>query len=121
MTAAMGYLKTVPFTTSATFNLSVIPMFVLMGQIAYYAGISGDLYNFCYKVLGRIRGGLAVATIAACAGFAAICGTALPQSGQNRTPSGSRRPHRVQFIPITPSDAKQALFNKTCRIHSRLP
>ena len=51
-------------------------MFVLMGQIAYYAGISGDLYNFCYKVLGRIRGGLAVATIAACAGFAAICGSA---------------------------------------------
>ncbi len=76
VTAAMGYLKTVPFTTSATFNLSVIPMFVLMGQIAYYAGISGDLYNFCYKVLGRIRGGLAVATIAACAGFAAICGSA---------------------------------------------
>ena len=35
VTAAMGYLKTVPFTTSATFNLSVIPMFVLMGQIAY--------------------------------------------------------------------------------------
>ena len=74
--SAMGYLKSVPFTTSATFNLSVIPMFVLMGQIAYYAGISGDLYNFCHKFLGRIRGGLAVATIAACSGFAAICGSA---------------------------------------------
>lgn len=73
---AMGYLRTTPFTTSASFNLSVIPMFVLMGQIAYYAGISGDLYNFCHKFLGRIRGGLAVATIAACAGFAAICGSA---------------------------------------------
>lgn len=73
---ALGYLKTVPFTTSANFNLSVIPMFVLMGQIAYYAGISGDLYNACYKWLGRIRGGLAVATVAACSGFAAICGSA---------------------------------------------
>lgn len=74
--AALGSLKTVPFTTSANFNLSVIPMFVLMGQIAYYAGISGDLYNACYKWLGRLRGGLAVATIVACSGFAAICGSA---------------------------------------------
>lgn len=74
--AALGYLKTVPFTVTANFSMSVIPMFILMGQIAFYAGISGDLYNCCYKFLGRLRGGLAVATIAACAGFAAICGSA---------------------------------------------
>ena len=75
-TAALGYLRSTPFSTSASFSISVIPMFVLMGQICYYAGISGDLYNFCHKFLGRIRGGLSVATIAACGGFSAICGSA---------------------------------------------
>ncbi len=73
--AAIGVLKTVPFTTTSSYTLSVIPLFVLMGQIIYYAGISSELYNTCYKWLGRLRGGLAMATIVASAGFAAICGS----------------------------------------------
>lgn len=73
--AAVGMLKSIPYTTASNFSLSVIPMFVFMGQIAYYSGISGDLYEACYKWLGRVRGGLAVATVVACAGFSAICGS----------------------------------------------
>lgn len=73
--AAIGYFKSVPFTTAASFNLSVIPMFVLMGELCFYANISTDLYNACYKLLGRTRGGLAMATIIGCAGFGAICGS----------------------------------------------
>ena len=73
--AAMGVLQSVPFSRSSNFDLSVIPLFVLMGQFAFHAGLSGDLYDFCHKFLGRVPGGLAVATIAACAGFAAICGS----------------------------------------------
>ncbi|PKM85556.1 MAG: C4-dicarboxylate ABC transporter permease [Firmicutes bacterium HGW-Firmicutes-11] len=74
--AAFGALKSTPFTTSANFSLSVIPLFVLMGQIAFYSGISSDLYNACYKWLGRVRGGLGISTLAACALFSAICGSA---------------------------------------------
>ncbi len=72
---AMGILMAVPFSTGSNFSLSVIPLFVLMGQFAFFAGISEDLYRACYKWLGRVPGGLSVATIAACAGFAAICGS----------------------------------------------
>lgn len=73
--AAVGLFKSVPYTTSASFNLSVIPMFILMGQLAYYGGISTELYAACYKFLSRLKGGLSIATIVACAGFAAICGS----------------------------------------------
>lgn len=73
--AAIGLFASVPFTTVASFSFSVIPLFVLMGQFAFYSGLSQDLYSFCYKWLGRVPGGLAAATIAACGGFAAICGS----------------------------------------------
>lgn len=56
-------------------DLTVVPMFVLMGSIAYYSGISGKLYDAGNKFLGRQRGGLSMATILACAAFACICGS----------------------------------------------
>lgn len=59
------------------YSLSVIPLFVLMGQFAFYAGISQRLYDTAYKWLGHQRGGLALATIGACAGFSAVCGSSL--------------------------------------------
>lgn len=76
MTAALGLFASVPLSTVNNYGLSVIPLFVLMGQFAYYAGISQDLYTFCNKWIGRVPGGLAGATIVACAFFAAICGSA---------------------------------------------
>ncbi len=76
MGGAMGLFASVPFTTVNNYGLSVIPLFVLMGQFAFYAGISQDLYTFCNKWIGRVPGGLASATIVACAFFAAICGSA---------------------------------------------
>ena len=59
----------------ASYGLSVIPLFVLMGQLAYRAGITERLYEASYKWVGRLPGGLAGTTIAACAGFSAICGS----------------------------------------------
>lgn len=64
-----------PFSTIANYSYSVIPLFVLMGQFAFYAGISQDLYAFCHKWIGRVPGSLSSATIVACAFFAAICGS----------------------------------------------
>jgi len=57
------------------YGLTVIPMFILMGQICFYCGVNQNLYRTAYTWMGRTRGGLAMATIMACAGFAAICGS----------------------------------------------
>lgn len=58
-----------------SYNLTVIPLFVLMGQIAFHAGISRRLFDAAYRLIGHWPGGLAVAAVGACAGFAAICGS----------------------------------------------
>ncbi|MBN1629814.1 MAG: TRAP transporter large permease [Thermoleophilia bacterium] len=63
------------WATFSSYSLSVAPMFVLMGTIAFYSGISGRLFDAANKWLGRLPGGLSLATIAACAGFGAMCGS----------------------------------------------
>jgi C4-dicarboxylate transporter DctM subunit len=63
------------FANFSSYSLTVIPMFVLMGQVAFHAGLSKRLYDFAYKQVGELRGGLAMATIIACAIFSAICGS----------------------------------------------
>lgn len=77
MDAALGLLRTVPYTTFASNNLSVIPLFILMGSFALAAGMSENLFKAVYKWLGHLRGGVAQATIVACACFAAISGSSL--------------------------------------------
>jgi len=59
----------------SSYGLTVIPLFVFMGQIAFHAGISRRLYDSAYVVLGHRPGGLAMATVGACAGFSAISGS----------------------------------------------
>ncbi len=59
----------------SSYNLTVIPLFVFMGQIAFFSGISRRLYDSAYVLLGHRRGGLAMTTVGACAGFSAICGS----------------------------------------------
>jgi len=63
------------FEVFTSYPLSVIPMFILMGSFAFAAGISQRLYTTSYIWVGQIRGGLTVATVLACSGFAAICGS----------------------------------------------
>lgn len=74
-TPAMTVFATVPFTQATTYSFAVIPLFVLMGQFAFMSGISSDLFDFANKWLGSLKGGLAMATVAACAAFSAICGS----------------------------------------------
>lgn len=59
------------------YNLSVIPLFVLMGVFIYRADVSSELYEAAHRAFRRTRGGLAHSTILACAGFAAVCGSSL--------------------------------------------
>ena len=63
------------FVIFGSYSLTVVPLFIFMGQIAFHAGISRRLYDSTYTFLGHLPGGLAMATIGACAGFAAICGS----------------------------------------------
>ena len=63
------------YNTFASYSLSVIPMFVWMGFLAFHSGISTRLYTAAYKLVGHVRGGLAIATQVACAGFGAVCGS----------------------------------------------
>ena len=75
--AALALLGQTAYETGLTYNLSVIPLFVLMGYIAGEAGLNQSLYRACNAWLGHRRGGLALATIGACGAFAAICGSSL--------------------------------------------
>lgn len=75
--ATLGLLGVVPFEFAARWELSAIPMFLLMGTIAYYSGMTASLYQAARLWLGFLPGGLAVASNFACAGFAAASGSSL--------------------------------------------
>jgi C4-dicarboxylate transporter DctM subunit len=72
---ALSLLSQDIYETFSSYPLSVIPMFILMGSFAYASGISERLYQTTYTWVGSLRGGLTIATVLACAGFAAICGS----------------------------------------------
>ena len=73
--AAISMVGTDLWTTFSKYGLTVIPLFILMGYLAFYSGIAEKLYNTAYKWFGHWRGGLAIATIGADELFAAICGS----------------------------------------------
>ncbi|MEM1363578.1 MAG: TRAP transporter large permease [Pseudomonadota bacterium] len=75
--AGLSQLKTLSFDSFASHSLSIIPLFLLMGQVATRSGISAALYQAAADWVGHRRGGLAMATVAASAGFGAICGSSL--------------------------------------------
>ncbi|BDQ34806.1 TRAP transporter large permease [Pseudodesulfovibrio portus] len=73
--AATGMLGTELWNVFSKYGLTVIPLFILMGQICFYSGVNERLYKSAYAWMGQIRGGIAMTTVLACAGFAAICGS----------------------------------------------
>lgn len=74
-TVAMEMVVREIYSSFSSYSLSVIPMFVWMGFLAYYSGIGSRLYIFAYRLIGHWPGGLAIATQTACAIFGAICGS----------------------------------------------
>ena len=75
--AAFSVLGAVPYSAFGNYDLSVAPLFILMGSFCFHAGLSKDLFDTVHKWLGHFRGGLAMATVGACAGFAAVSGSSL--------------------------------------------
>jgi len=75
--AAWAQLATIPFSKTNNFDLAVIPLFILMGALATQAGLTTDLYKAAHAWLGKLTGGLAMATTIASAAFGAACGSTI--------------------------------------------
>ena len=73
----LNYLKTAAFARYSVYDLSVVPLFLLMGQFATHGGLSKALFRAGNSMIGHWRGGMAMAAVGACAGFGAICGSSL--------------------------------------------
>jgi C4-dicarboxylate transporter, DctM subunit len=74
---ALASTAQVVYETGFAYTLSVIPLFILMGNFVARAGLAHELFHAAYAFIGHLRGGLAHATVAACAGFGAICGSSI--------------------------------------------
>jgi TRAP-type mannitol/chloroaromatic compound transport system permease large subunit len=76
-TPALSMAATITRDSTLVYTLIVLPLFVLMGNLVAGAGISGDLFRAAQALIGRRRGGVAMATVAACGAFGAICGSSV--------------------------------------------
>lgn len=79
--ALFGVIESIVWTHSYSYTLTTIPMFVLMGQLIYFSGISEELFTMFRKILGRLKGALAIGTIGASGMFAAASGSSLATTG----------------------------------------
>jgi len=77
MAMSLGKLKSEVYSTFSSYSLSIVPMFLLMGQFATLGGMSQALFKAAESWLGHRKGGVAMAAIGACAGFGSICGSSL--------------------------------------------
>lgn len=94
MGVTQSTLGAVPYSTTAVFSLTVVPMFILMGTFALHGHIAEQLFNIAERTIGRVGGGLGVATVAACAGFAAVTGSSLATAATvGRIAVGEMRTH----------------------------
>lgn len=98
--AAWGILSDIPYDFSAHWTLSSIPMFLLMGYVSYYSKITEGLFRAAQIWLGRLPGGLGIATVAGAAGFSAVTGSSLAASaamGRIAVPAMQEHGYRPGF------------------------
>ena len=121
---ALGQLQTLPYNFTASYAFAVMPMFVLMGSLAVTAGIAEEIFDVAYKWLGRLRGGMYLATIAGQAAFGGISGstvvdatvftrTALPQMlkyGYPKTYSGACMVATGSFAAMIPPSITMVIY-----------
>ncbi len=77
--AGVSIMGTTPYSEASSYNMSVIPLFTLMGLLCFHSKLSQELYYAAYKWLGHLPGGLAITTVGACAAFAAVTGSSLAE------------------------------------------
>jgi C4-dicarboxylate transporter, DctM subunit len=73
----LNFLKGFAFARLSNYDLSVIPLFLLMGQFATQGGLSRALFAFANALIGHLRGGMAMAAVLACAAFGTVCGSSV--------------------------------------------
>ncbi|HOP48526.1 MAG TPA: TRAP transporter large permease [Desulfobacteraceae bacterium] len=83
--AGLRLLSSDIYSVFSSYGLTLIPLFVFMGYIAFHSGVSSQLYDVSNKFIGRVRGGLAMATVIACMAFGAVCGSATATSATMAT------------------------------------
>lgn len=76
-TSALNMVSQVAFETGLSYSLSVVPLFILMGNFITQAGLSQQLYKAAYAFLGHFKGGLALSTVVSCGAFSAVCGSSM--------------------------------------------
>ncbi|MBL8672076.1 MAG: TRAP transporter large permease [Alphaproteobacteria bacterium] len=100
----LAYMKTTPYHQFANYTLSVIPLFVLMGALAERSGLARDLFTAARSLVGHMRGGLAMAVIAACTVFGAVCGSSVATAatfGRAALPELRRYRYEMGFATAT--------------------
>jgi len=75
---AFSVISIIPFTTISWYPMTTVPLYIFMGVVLFQSGVGADLYETAYTLVGQLRGGLAMATVLACALFAAITGVSAP-------------------------------------------
>jgi len=75
--AVLAQLKSLTYDTFASYSLSIVPLFLLMGHFATKSGMSGNLFRAAADWFGHYKGGMAIAAVGSCAGFGAVCGSSL--------------------------------------------
>jgi len=94
--SAFATLGQAPFDTASLYTLSVVPLFILTGEVASGTGLSADLFKAAQVMLSGLRGGLAVATIGASACFGAVCGSSIATAA-TMTPISLREMRRAGY------------------------
>ena len=90
----LAQMKTLTYDTFSSYSLSIVPLFLLMGQFATKSGMSSALFQAASDWLGHRKGGVAMAAVGACAGFGAVCGSSLATAstmGQVALPEMKKR------------------------------
>lgn len=102
--AALSLAATEPVSAITNLDLAVIPLFLLMGELAAQAGLATDLYNAAHAFMGHRRGGLALATIGGCATFGSVCGSGIATAatfGRIALPEMEKRGYEPGFAAGT--------------------
>jgi C4-dicarboxylate transporter, DctM subunit len=94
--AGLNLLARNVYGSFSSYDLTTIPLFILMGQIAFNSGISKRLYTTAYRFLGSVRGGLAMATVTSCTAFGAVCGSS-PATASIMTTVGMPEMRRYKY------------------------
>ena len=116
-------LQLLPLTISdavLSYDLAVVPMFILMGNVISKTGIAHDLFRAAYAFVGNVRGGLALSTMVACSGFSAVCGSSYATAAtMAKVAYPSMKKYTYAYMSLTRLGARPNIFSSSCVMYRR--